>query len=175
MPLLEEQRFRQVERKLILSVEYGIKAVYASLITAATRATYGSADDRIRMVVSGLTDDVVNGDPRIEPLERLDDVHTLVAVPRYDEFRDIVVRLARTDAPVEIQEIAGNDEIFLSGIAPVGWSYQGAPATVAYTLPLPTDATRKRIAMKVPVRQLLPLLRSLDAEGRVAIDHIYDY
>jgi hypothetical protein len=29
--------------------------------------------------------------------------------------------------------------------------------------------------MKVPVRQLLPLLRSLDAEGRVAIDHIYDY
>jgi FAD/FMN-containing dehydrogenase len=175
MPLLEEHRFRQIERKLILSLEYGVKAVYASLITAGTRATYGSADDRIRMVVNGLSDDVVDGDRRIEPLERLDDVHTLVAVPRYDEFRDIVVRLARTDAPVEIQEIAGNDEIFLSGIAPVGWSYQGAPATVAYTLPLPTDATRKRIAMKVPVRQLLPLLRSLDAEGRVAIDHIYDY
>lgn len=175
MPPSGEHRFRQLERKLILSVEYGVKAVYASLITAATRATYGTQDERIRMVISGLSDEGVNGDRRIEPLERLDGVHTLVAVPRYDAFRDVVVRLARTGARTEIQEIAGNDEIFLTGVAPVGWSYQGAPATVSYTLPLPTDATRKRIAMKVPVRHLLPLLRSLDAEGRVTVDHIYDY
>ena len=86
-----------------------------------------------------------------------------------------MLALAEAPAPVQIQEIAGNDEIFLTGVAPIGWTYEGAPATVPYALALPTDGTHKRIVMRVPVRHLLPLLRSLTAEGQVAVDHIYDY
>lgn len=174
-PVSGEHMFRQLERKLFLSAEYGIKAGYASLIQAATHAAYEPEDERIRMVVTGWSDEVARAAGRIKALEHLDPVHTLVAVPRYDVFRDAILELARLGAPVEIQEIAGNDEIFLTGVAPAGWTYRGGPGTVAYALRLPTDALRKRIAMRVPVRHLLPLVRSLDAEGGVTIDHIYDY
>jgi hypothetical protein len=46
-----------------------------------------------------------------------------------------------------------------------------------YALPLPSDETRKRVTMTVPVRELLNVLRQLDAaRGHgVVVDHIYDY
>jgi hypothetical protein len=175
VPFSREHAVRKVERRAFLSAEYGIKAVYANLIEAATHAAYGYADERIRMVVTGWSDDPAAHDTRIKAVERLDTVHTLVEVPRYDVFRDVILGLAATGEPLQIQEIAGNDEIFLTGIAPARWVYHGAPATVVYALPLPTDASRKRIAMRVPVGHLLPLVQSLEADGTVTVDHIYDY
>src|SRR3546814_4065209 len=47
------------------------------------------------MVVCGWSDDLARNDGRIAALERLDGLHTLVAVPRYDVFRDVILGLAR--------------------------------------------------------------------------------
>ena len=44
-----------------------------------------------------------------------------------------------------------------------------------YTLPLPTDSTRIRVTMRVPVASLLPVLSTLDRSGELQVDHIYDY
>jgi hypothetical protein len=166
---------RKWERKLILSAEYGVKALYAGLIQAATRAAYGTQDDRMQMVVTGWTDALARAHGKIATLERLDGAHTLVAAPRYDEFRDVVLGLARSGAPLEIQEIAGNDEIFLTGIAPAAWRYRGTSGTVVYGMALPTDVSRQRFALRVPVRGLLAAVRALETERGVSVDHIYDY
>jgi hypothetical protein len=55
------------------------------------------------------------------------------------------------------------------------WTYAGSTGAVEYALPLPTDPSRKRVALRLPVRGLLPALGRLDAGGRLAVDHIYDY
>ncbi|MGH7517461.1 MAG: FAD-binding protein [Gemmatimonadales bacterium] len=175
LPLWGDRPIRSWERRLILSLEYGIKALYATAIERATRAAYGAQDDRIQMVVAGWTDSVAARHPGVARLEAVDSVHTLVAVPRYDEFRDAMRNLAVADDAVTIKEIAGNDDIFLTGVAPRDWGYRGSPARPVYALPLAADPSRKRVAMRVPVRHLLPTLRALAAEGRLEVDHVYDY
>ncbi len=174
-PLFGAHLIRKWERKVFLTAEYGIKAVYGGVIHAATRLTYGTQDDRVHVVVAGWDDSLVTGDGRIDSIERLDDAHALLAAPRYDELRDAMFGLAGSGAPIQIQAIAGNDEIALTGVAPAGWVHTGGDGTFAYALPLPTDAARKRVLLRVPVRRLLPLLRQLDSASGLAIDHIYDY
>ena len=112
--------------------------------------------------------------PRMQVLERIDAQRLLAATPRYDAFRDQMLALARSGAAVEIEEIAGNREILLTGVAPAGWRYAGSRAKVEYALPLPSDAARKRIAMRVPTAQLIGVLRETSGSG-LAVDHIYDY
>jgi len=115
--------------------------------------------------------------PHATPLARLDSVHTLLATPRYDAFVDAMREIAAVQTAAAIVEIAGNREIFLTGVAPREWEYSSSvvePA-VAYTLPLPTDPARKRFTMRVPVRRLMALLRAFAREPRAQVDHVYDY
>jgi len=175
LPLWGERPIRSWERKLILSAEYGIKALYATAIERATRAAYTAEDNRIQMVVAGWTNSIAARHPKAVRVSSVDSVHTLVAVPRYDEFRDAVRNLAADSEPVTVTEIAGNDDIFLTGVAPREWRYQGSPAQPIYAVPLAADPSRKRVALRVPVRYLLPTLKTLAAEGRLQVDHVYDY
>jgi hypothetical protein len=108
-------------------------------------------------------------------MKRLDSVHTLISLPRYDEFRDAIRRLADADTGVRITEIAGNREIFLTGVAPADWKFNGADASVVFELPLPTDASRKRVTMRVSVGDLLAVVRRMNTDRQLMVDHIYDY
>jgi hypothetical protein len=175
VPLGGEHLIRKWERKLFLTMEYGAKAAYAGLIESATRAAYTPQEERMQMVVTGWSDSLARRDSAFSVAGPLDDVHTLVSTPRFDGFRDALLGLARSGAPVRITEIAGNDEILLTGVAPAGWSSGEGPGRVLYSLPLAADASRKRVAMRVPVRDLLPVLAKLDRENELAVDHIYDY
>jgi FAD/FMN-containing dehydrogenase len=175
VPLWGRHPIRKWERKLILSLEYGIKAGYATLIEKATRATSAPQAERMQWVVTGWDDSLAARDGRIQRVAQLDTVHTLVATPRYDEFRDLLLQLAPSAGSLRIKEIAGNDDIFLTGVAPAGWQYGGNDAVVTHVLPLPTDSLKKRVAVRVPVRHLLPFLAGIEAEDRVAVDHVYDY
>ncbi|HEU4996986.1 MAG TPA: FAD-binding oxidoreductase [Gemmatimonadaceae bacterium] len=167
---------RKWERKAFLTAEYGIKAVYATLITLGTHAAYEPQTDRMQMVVTGWTDLVATRHPAIKTVVRLDSAFTVVAAPRYDEFRDAVQELATSKDRVRISEIAGNREICITGVAPSGWKYQG-PGRVLFNLPLPTDTARKRVTMRVPVVELLPVLATLHAmrDKGLSVDHVYDY
>ncbi|MGH7537798.1 MAG: FAD-binding oxidoreductase, partial [Gemmatimonadales bacterium] len=147
LPFWGAYPIRKLERKLFLSLEYGVKAVYATLIQAATRGAYGAQEERIEMVATRWADSLAAGGD-LTALARLDDAHTLVAIPRYDAFRDVLVRLARARTRLGITEIAGNDEIFVTGVAPVGWTYTGFNAMAGSALPLPTDATKQRVTLR---------------------------
>lgn len=166
---------RTWERKLFLSVEFGVKALYASLIERATHAAYGVQDDRIQVVATGPVDSIVAAEPRIRLVEHLGPGRALLSLPRWDGFRDVVRDLGVAGAPLVIEEIAGNDEMFVTGVAPAGWRYTGTDAVPAWVMALPADPGHNRVTLRVPVGRLLPLMRGLVAEGRVVIDHTYDY
>ena len=177
VPFFGSHQIRKWERKAFLTLEYGVKAVYAALIQTATHTAFGSQDERMQLVATGWDDAFAARVPGVTALARLDSAHALLATPRYDAFVDAVKALAAVDTGVTIVEIAGNGEIFLTGVAPRDWVYRGAVAgpAVAYALPLPTAAAKKRFTMRVPVRRLLALLRVLAADPRVTVDHVYDY
>jgi FAD/FMN-containing dehydrogenase len=175
-PLWGPHLIRKWERKVFLSLEYGIKAVYATLIERATRAAYTLEEDRMLLVASGWSDSLAAARPAIRTAARLDATHALLSAPRYDGFRDQLLTLASSGAPVRIEEIAGNDDILVTGVAPATWESTDIRARVLFTLPLPTDASRKRVAMRVKVPDLLAVLAGAEVgSGRLLVDHIYDY
>jgi FAD/FMN-containing dehydrogenase len=175
IPLWGESPVRKLERRAFLTAEYGIKAIYGKAITLATHAAYAPEDEKMPMIVTGWTDAAAAHHPKVKTVARLDSVHTLVSLRRYDVFRDEIRALAAANDGVRISEIAGNREIFLTGVAPAGWQYDDIGGTVTYEVPLPTDAKRKRVSMRVPVAELLSVLRKLDGENKLVVDHIYDY
>jgi FAD/FMN-containing dehydrogenase len=175
-PLWGPHLIRKWERKLFLSTEYGIKAVYATLIERATRAAYTPQEDRMQLVASGWSSSLAAARPAMKMGARLDSTHALLSAPRYDAFRDLMLALAGSHVPLRIAEIAGNDDILLTGVAPADWSATDPRERVLYTLPLPTDSARKRVAMRVKVPDLLAVLAGPDmGSGRLVVDHIYDY
>ena len=122
----------------------------------------------MQMVVTGWSDAVAAHHPAIKTVARVDSVFTVVAAPRYDAFRDAIRALAASNDSVRISEIAGNHDILITGVVPAGWAYRGGAARVMFTVPLPADATRQRVTMRVPVGELIAVMRQLDAEHRLA-------
>ncbi|HJR62458.1 MAG TPA: FAD-binding oxidoreductase [Gemmatimonadaceae bacterium] len=175
VPFWGDHLIRKWERKLFLTAEYGIKALYGALIAGATGAAYAPEADRMHMVVTGWKDSLSQRDGRFTVRARLDSAWTLVSTARYDVFRDALMSLAASGANVRIVEIAGNDDILLTAVAPASWRYTGTAGRVVYALPLASDGSRKRVAMRVPVRELLSVLATLQTGGSLAVDHIYDY
>jgi FAD/FMN-containing dehydrogenase len=175
LPLWGPKPIRKWERRVFLTMEYGFKAVYAKAIMRATHAAYTPQDERMQMIVTGWTDSTTAHHAAIKPVGRVDSVHTLVAAPRYDKFRDAIRQLAVSNDRVRIEEIAGNREILLTGVAPAAWKYSGPTGRDVFEMALPTDASRKRVAIRVPVSELLAVVKRLDTEGQLVVDHIYDY
>jgi FAD/FMN-containing dehydrogenase len=173
-PRLTSDIFRRLERRFFLTMEWGIKAVYATIIEKATRGAYEPEADEMKMVVTGWSDAVAR-DKRIIFVAQLDSVHALIKTPRYDVFRDIMLDLARQNSGLRIIEIAGNDEIFLTGVAPIGWHLVDADAQTVQSLPVPSYPRWERFGAKVRVKELLGVLRTMQSSRDVTVDHIYDY
>jgi hypothetical protein len=95
----------------------------------------------------------------------------IVAIPRYQQFTEIAVDLANRGA--RFVEIAGNDEIALTIIAPREYVDPTNP-NVLFESDLLTDPTSKRVAIHTPVAALHTMLNSL-AERSLKLEHIYDY
>lgn len=172
-PMWGNGAVRKWERKLSMSLELGAKAVYGWLIAVGSGAVYDPEADQMQMVIANWSEAEAHGS-QLKVLQKLDAGHVLAATPRYDAFRDAMLGLARRGSTAELTEIAGNREILLTGVAPRAWRYSGSRGKVEYALPLPSDDSRKRVAMRVPTGELIALLRETLRSGLV-VDHIYDY
>jgi hypothetical protein len=98
----------------------------------------------------------------------------VVIIPRYQEFTDLAIKLSNRD--VHFVQIAGNNEIMLTAVAPKAWNYDlpANEAALLFTENFLTQPQLRRFALECPVRSLHSVLTRLAARG-VKIEHIYDY
>jgi hypothetical protein len=98
----------------------------------------------------------------------------VVRIPRYQEFTDVAVQLAKRD--VHFVQIAGNEEIMLTVVAPKTWSYDlpAIDSSILFTENFLTQSGLKRVALECPVRSLNSVLNNFARRG-IKIEHIYDY
>lgn len=162
-------QIRHWERRFALTIEYGVKAGYAALIGWASGATLGRDELSLRFVATADPAVIRVVDPRFRPVARLADGRIAVEAPRYEQFTELMLRLART--PVQLSEIAGNDEIFVT----IRERADGpTPPGTMFMLPLRDRQGWRRTGLTVPVTELLPLLRAVETRGG-EVEHVYDY
>lgn len=170
-PLTGPNMIRKIERKLALSLEYGLKAAYGWAIRQGTQSVYSAEDLEIQAWAEGTTAEILQREPQLRIVKPIDARAAIVALPRYEPFTQIVPGLAREG--VRFVEIAGNDEILITIIAPQAWEYSLSDGRALFTMPILTQPGRKRVAVQVPVAALDRVLRALS--GDVTLEHIYDY
>ena len=162
---------RKWERKLSLTTEYGLKALYAGLTKLGAQATYGGPDvEKIYAVTEGLTSEMLS--PDLELIKEVDDHRQLVRMTRFERFTQLVPGL--TDKGFRFIEIAGNDEILVTVFAPRGEKFSVAHGETLFDLPILTDPALTRVAVRVRLEDLRLFLDELEnSPGR--LEHLYDY
>ena len=177
VPLTGPGFFRKWERRFALSGEYIIKSAYASLIGAGTNAGY-VADETKRYAVAvgwsdslGVTDSAHSAFKAAMPLDR---GYTLLAVDRYNPYRDALLALSDHADRVRLAEISGDEVVTISGTAPAGWlARPHTSVVIAYRMP--DEPSRTRMLLRVTARDLLDVLHRLRQEKEFVVEHIYDY
>lgn len=162
---------RKLERKFFLTLEYGVKSVYAALIRAGSHSVYGVADTEVYATVRNLPEPAAEI-PAVKRITTLADGSTIITVPHYQGFTDTVPVLAAQG--VDFVEVAGNDEILVTIIAPAAWSYNLPAGRQLFTMESLTGAGLKRVAIQAPIRSLGALLRDVHAQ-HLRVEHLFDY
>jgi hypothetical protein len=161
---------RKIERRLALSLEWGVKSGYAVLI--GKLAGLSPADLRIRSVVSGLDANDARAEPRIAVVQALGDGRTLVETPRYREFTTIVHGLL--DRGRVVEEIAGNDQALVTVQVLEGTSLALPDANVVFSNPIQSRRSWRRVGLDVKLPALGAILAEL-AKSSAEFEHLYDY
>jgi hypothetical protein len=175
VPLTGPGFLRKWERRFALSAEYLIKAGYASLIGAGTAAGY-APDELTRFVVAAGWSDSLSGSGKAQfkAVSQLDRGYTLLAVERYDPFRDALLALSDHTDRVRLAELSGSEVVTFSGTAPSGW--RSLPRTsVMLSYRMPDDPRRTRMLLRVSARDLLDVLHRLRRDKEFVVEHLYDY
>jgi hypothetical protein len=164
---------RKWERKLALSVDYGVKAFYGRLVGRGAQAAYGGPDDtQIYAVVEGVSDELLAGDPAIQVIQPIDDRRDLITLTRFEVFTQVVPGL--TQHGLRFVELAGNDEVFVTVFSPPGQTGSYSHAEYLFALPVLSQPGIARVGLKVRVADLHLFLKELDENGG-RLEHIYDY
>jgi len=162
---------RKCERKFFLSLEYGVKCIYAGVIRLASHSVYGTADTEIYASLTNVPDTAFENSG-MKKIKQLGDGSWIVTLPHSQGFTDVVPGLARQG--VQFNNIAGNDEILVTVVAPATWQYDLADGRALFTMELLAGSEFKRIAIQAPVKSLGRMLQEIEARG-LRIEHLFDY
>jgi hypothetical protein len=173
-PLRGKHPVRKWERKFILSVDYGIEAVYAEAMQLASHLTYGAESDETYTWLASAPESVFREFPRVKIVKETARQSYVVTIPRYQEFTDLAVKLAARD--VRFEQVAGNDDIMLTVVVPKNWTYDlpAGEGSLLFTEDIATQPGMKRIAFECHVVALGAALNHFTSQG-IKIEHIYDY
>jgi hypothetical protein len=171
VPLSGPNLVRRWERRFLLTTELLIKSGYARAITWATHSLYDAPRPVTAVVLVGpLPRDAAHPDMAVL---QSDGLAVLATLPRYEGFTTYARWLA--DAQVDFREIAGNDgEVLASLLVPAGWQ-PGADARVLFVQPVITVPGRQRAVLAVPIARLGALLREVDRQPALQVEHVYDF
>lgn len=167
-----ELHFRHWERRFALSAEYGVKAGYAKLIDKASGATLGRDELTLRFIARAQPDMIRGIDRRLKPVRVMSGGTIVVEAPRYAQFTDLLGKLATS--PVELVEIAGNDNIFVTLLLPDRAAPKFGDGVVLLSMPRGERPGWHRVGLSTKVPSLLSLIRRVRAAGGI-VEHVYDY
>jgi hypothetical protein len=170
-PLWGSDPVRKWERRLMLSAEYATKAVYGWFIRLGTHSVYQPEDLVIHAWVEDAPERIFH-DQRVRRVKTLGPRAHIVTLPRYAAFTGVATALAKQG--VRFHDVAGNDEILLTAIAPRELDLHPAAGAVLSSEEILTNPAMKRIGVRVPVRTLHMILTDLPARG-ASVEHLYDY
>lgn len=172
-PMWGPHLIRKWERRVVLSAEYGVKALCASAarLIAATPADKDTA--RLHAWVGGATPAALQANGA-EIVSTVGPGSFIVTLPRGAAFTRSVVGLI--GAGVKVLDVAGNDEIALTAIVrQPGAAEEGPPAgRVLASDPLLTDPVARRLTVRTPLSRLADVSAWLQRRGAV-LEQFYDY
>jgi len=163
---------RKLERKMILSLEYGFKSLYGWIIKGGTKTAYAPAELEIYAVVENLDEKTLEENSQSRMIENIGSDYSIVALPRYEAFTLMVPRLI--DSGTRFVEIAGNDDILISVIAQKNWIFDSSDGRELFSMPVLADQNFNRIVVNVPVKNLHKIIDYLNNKN-IKLEHIYDY
>jgi hypothetical protein len=165
---------RTLERRAWLSLDYSVEAAYCQLIELGTHATYGYEDTATSAWIDFPVEEkthLVSLVPSLKFVRELGPGEAIVELTRYQEFTAEVRDLL--PAGVRFHQIAGNQLIVFSAIAPVGWTNAVPNLQLLLAQPMLTDPAKTRDVFLCPVSELHLLLPLLERQG-LKIEHLYD-
>jgi hypothetical protein len=166
---------RTLERRAWLTLDYSVEAVYCELIELATHATYGFEDTTTVAWVEFPASDnplISSPIPSVRILRDVGNKQAMLEIPRYQEFTSAALGLIH--AGVHFRQIASNQLIVISAIAPSGWLNNIPNLQLLLAQPLLTDPGNTRIVLLCRVPELHNTLPMLENQG-LKIEHLYDY
>jgi len=174
-PFRATHLLRTIERRAWLTLDYSVEAAYCQLIEVATHATYGFEDKTTAAWIEFPSSDktfLSSPQAPIRVLRDLGDHQAIVEVPRYQEFTSVAQFLL--DNGVHFHQIAGNEILVISAIAPSGWTNHNPNVQALIARPLLTGSGNSRVVLLCRVPELHTTLRILERQG-LKIEHLYDY
>ena len=162
---------RKIERRMALTAEYAIKAVYGFIIRKASGAAYEGEDLRIYARVADTPLPVLS-DQRVKVVQTIGPRQYIVTLPRYEDFT--ATALALTAKGARFTDIAGNDVLLMTALARRGIPTSFPAAELVSARPILTDPTMQRLALRVRVASLGEAVEQLARAG-ASVEHLYDY
>jgi hypothetical protein len=158
---------RSVERRFALSLEYGLKGIYALGIGAL--AGYSPADLTIMSVIRPSEGTKVDN---VTVVRELGDGMELVRTPRYQALTEILKAWAKNGTAVI--EIAGNRRILTTVLAPAGLALDLPGSTQIFSIPIQSKPGWRRLGLDTQVSRITDEIVAVERQGAI-FEHAYDY
>jgi len=158
---------RKWERKMWLSLDYGIEAVYCGLIKLASHAVYGVEEDVTYALIDNAPEAIFSSLAAIHKVKSVGPDSFIIRMPRYQKFTVAAKELLSTQA--RFVQIAGNQQIMVTAVVSRDWQFELPAGEFLFSRDVLTDRLSKRVVLRVPVAGLGAIVDGL------AIEHIYDY
>ncbi len=171
-PFFGKNFIRKLERKLMFTLEFGFKAVYAKLIGFGSQTAFEASDGLVTMYIVADAASLADIDPRITLLRDFGDGDLVVTLPRWGGFTEIVPKLAAAGA--QFVEISGNDEIVITAVRPQDSSLEPDNARTLFDSMVISPDYMMRSVYLVRVTDLSDALNSLE-RNNIELEHIFDF
>jgi len=169
-----EPSLRSIERRFSLSLQYGVKLIYAKGIEAL--AGLSPADLEISSIVLVPSAQALPTDDRIKPLREVRAADgrqgVLVITPRYREFSSVIRAVGARG--LAFAEIAGNTRILTTVLVPPGGLLPPTGATQIFQTSVQSMPGWRRVGYDTQVSAVATLPAAVEARG-ARFEHAYDY
>jgi len=170
-PLMGAHQVRKWERRLSLTSELALKAVYASIVGLSTGVAYAAAGPQVHVWIERTPASVLT-DAQFTAVGEAPNQGAILALPGGEPFTRLMLDLHSRG--VKFVSIAGNDDVLVTVTTRPNKPAPPAPARVLTTVPVLTTPEDSRYALSVPVASLSDVMTAVLSNGGSVV-RIYDY